>query len=149
MLGRRNAEIARLLDEEARPLLDRLSEDGNSLAASIGESARSAAERLQQENSALLASFTRHAHKLVEEISSSSSQVAGELERRTKDAAGVVNEAQENLVLEVGQLIQRIGNVSGMLGKLVGEATGELSAVERRSPRPPTASAAARKRLYP
>ena len=110
MLAERSAEITRILDETARPLVNRFSESGDELAKSLNEATTRATERLRAENAVLV----------------------NALASRTAETLSAVEGARDNLASGVSSLIDRLAASSSQLGDLIEVAAQNLANVDER-----------------
>ena len=97
MLAARSAEITRILDETARPLVERFSESGGELQKSLEAATHRATERLRTENAALV----------------------NALASRTAETLAAVDGARSTLAESVDDLIGRLAASSSQLNELI------------------------------
>ena len=123
MLASRAAEITKILDETARPLVERFAESGGELQHSLEAATTLATERLRSENAALV----------------------NALANRTAETLAAVDGARRTLSENVDDVIGRLSASSAQLGSLVESARSNLTRSTRgcrerptSSPRPPT-----------
>ena len=110
MLGERAGEIAAILDETARPLVDRFSANGNEFQRAMEQVTEQAAERLRREGEV----------------------VGREFARRVDESVGVVSQARDQLGDEVNSLMERLTDSSHKLTELIELASESLNNVDRR-----------------
>jgi ABC-type transporter Mla subunit MlaD len=108
MLAARSTEITKILDETARPLVERFAQGGGELQRSMEEATERATEKLRLENAAL-----------AEAIAS-----------RTAETLSSVENARNALAESVSGLIGRMGQSSAQLNALIETASANLGQVE-------------------
>ena len=110
MLAERSNEIAKILDETARPLVDRFAEGGSELQRSMEEATARATEKLRSENASLV----------------------NALASRTAETLSAVEGARSTLAESVADLIGRMTTSSSQLGELIERAAQNLATVDDR-----------------
>ncbi|MGO4840191.1 hypothetical protein AB4144_48885, partial [Rhizobiaceae sp. 2RAB30] len=110
MLAARSAEITKILDETARPLVDRFAQSGGELQRSMEEVTDKATERLRAENAALV----------------------NALANRTAETLSAVDGARSGLAKGVSDLIDRLSASSRQLGELIELASENLTGIDER-----------------
>ena len=110
MLSERSGEIAKILDETARPLVDRFAEGGTELQRSMELATARATEKLRAENAALVDA----------------------LASRTSETLSAVEGARSTLAESVADLIGRMSTSSSQLGDLIERAAQNLASVDDR-----------------
>src|SRR5690606_2031822 len=106
----RSAEITKILDETARPLVDRFSTTGDELAKTLDETTTRATERLRAENATLVDA----------------------LANRTAETLSAVEGARNSLATGVSGLIENLGTSSAQLNELIDAAAQNLAHVDGR-----------------
>ena len=101
MLANRSAEITKILDETARPLVERFAESGGELQHSLEAATTLATERLRSENAALV----------------------NALANRTAETLAAVDGARRTLSENVDDVIGRLSASNAQLGSLVESAS--------------------------
>ncbi|RVC77494.1 kinesin, partial [Mesorhizobium sp. M4A.F.Ca.ET.022.05.2.1] len=110
MLAARSAEMSRILDETAKPLVERFAQGGSELQRSMEEVTERATEKLRSENAALV----------------------NALASRTAETLSAVEGARSTLADSVAELIGRLSTSSAQLGQLIDQAAVNLGHVEER-----------------
>jgi ABC-type transporter Mla subunit MlaD len=110
MLAARSAEISKILDETARPLVERFAQGGSELQKSMEEVTERATEKLRSENAALVDA----------------------LASRTAETLSAVEGARSTLADSVADLIGRMSTSSSQLGQLIEQAAANLGQVDER-----------------
>ncbi|TIN32130.1 MAG: kinesin, partial [Mesorhizobium sp.] len=110
MLAARSAEISKILDETARPLVERFALGGSELQKSMEEVTERATEKLRSENAALVDA----------------------LASRTAETLSAVEGARSTLADSVADLIGRMSTSSAQLGQLIEQAAANLGQVDER-----------------
>jgi len=110
MLAARTAEIGRVLDEQARPLVARFAESGGELQQNLEAATHAASERLRSENAALV----------------------NALASRTAETLSAVEGARVSLSDSVDELLKRLTASSSSLGQLINVAQSNLGDLEDR-----------------
>ncbi|RWK84782.1 MAG: kinesin, partial [Mesorhizobium sp.] len=110
MLAARSAEISKILDETARPLVERFAHGGSELQKSMQEVTERATEKLRSENAALVDA----------------------LASRTAETLSAVEGARSTLADSVADLIGRMSTSSAQLGQLIEQAAANLGQVDER-----------------
>ncbi len=110
VLAARTEEIANLIEEKARPLIEGFAEGGGKLTASLEAATEQATEKLRRQNAALV----------------------NALATRTAETLTAVEEAQTSLGENVSSLIDRLSASNSKLGELIDMATTNLSSVDQR-----------------
>ncbi|WP_432421221.1 hypothetical protein [Mesorhizobium huakuii] len=110
MLAARSAEMSKILDETARPLVERFAQGGSELQKSMEEVTERATEKLRSENAALV----------------------NALASRTAETLSAVEGARSSLSDSVADLIGRMTNSSSQLGQLIEQAAVNLGQVDER-----------------
>ena len=110
MLAARSAEMSKILDETARPLVERFAQGGSELQKSMQEVTERATEKLRSENANLV----------------------NALASRTAETLSAVEGARSTLADSVADLIGRMGKSSAQLGQLIDQAAVNLGQIEER-----------------
>jgi ABC-type transporter Mla subunit MlaD len=110
MLADRTSEIARVLEDQAKPLIDRFSESGGELQRSLEEATNMATERLREENAVLV----------------------NALAARTAETLAAVDHARNTLGEGVADLIERLTSSNSQLGQLIDVASHNLAELDER-----------------
>ncbi|RWB24100.1 MAG: kinesin, partial [Mesorhizobium sp.] len=110
MLAARSAEISKILDETARPLVERFAQGGSELQKSMEEVTERATEKLRSENATLV----------------------NALASRTAETLSAVEGARSTLADSVADLIGRMSTSSSQLGQLIEQAAANLGQVDER-----------------
>ena len=110
MLAARSAEMSKILDETARPLVERFAQGGSELQKSMEEVTERATEKLRSENAALV----------------------NALASRTAETLSAVEGARSSLADSVADLIGRMTTSSSQLGQLIEQAAVNLGQVDER-----------------
>ncbi|RUY48837.1 kinesin, partial [Mesorhizobium sp. M7A.F.Ca.CA.001.12.1.1] len=110
MLAARSAEMSKILDETARPLVERFAQGGSDLQKSMEEVTERATEKLRSENAALVDA----------------------LASRTAETLSAVEGARSSLSDSVADLIGRMTKSSSQLGQLIDQAAVNLGQVDER-----------------
>ncbi len=110
MLASRSAELSKILDETARPLVDKFSQGGVELQRSMEEATERATAALHRENATL----------------------ADAIASRTAETLAAVDGARSSLAGNVADLIDRMTASSAQLNKLIAKASENLGEVESR-----------------
>ncbi|MGD9915628.1 MAG: kinesin, partial [Rhizobiaceae bacterium] len=110
MLAARSSEITKILDDTARPLVDRFAEGGNELQRAMEIATQSATDRLRSESTALV----------------------NALASRTAETLAAVDGARSELAGGVADLIDRLSASSDQLSRLISSASDNLNEVDTR-----------------
>lgn len=110
MLSGRSVELTRILDETARPIIDRYTDAGEQAAARITAAANLSADRLRAENEAL----------------------ASAVAARTENVANAVSAIENSLVGNVNGLVQRMSESSAAMAMMMNRAAEQLTSVDGR-----------------
>ncbi|RUV80350.1 kinesin, partial [Mesorhizobium sp. M1A.F.Ca.IN.022.07.1.1] len=110
MLAARSAEMSKILDETARPLVERFAQGGSELQKRMEEVTEQATEKLRSENAALV----------------------NALANRTAETLSAVEGARSTLADSVADLIGRMTTSSAQLSQLIDQAAVNLGQVEER-----------------
>src|SRR5690606_15679065 len=110
MPAHRSSELSRILDETARPLVERFADGGSELQKSMEEATERATEKLRQENARL----------------------SNALANRTAETLSAVENARATLAENINDLIGRLGTSSQGLGQLIEQAATNLGELDER-----------------
>ena len=110
MLSSRSAELSRLIDEKAAPVVASYAETGRLAAEQITAAAEQSAERLRAENAALV----------------------GAISERTERAVAHLGAAEQNLAVSASQLIDRLGESNAGISSTIEQALENIGALDSR-----------------
>ncbi|MEC9462572.1 MAG: hypothetical protein VX601_05305, partial [Pseudomonadota bacterium] len=110
MLSTRSAELSRLIDEKAAPVVASYAETGRAAAEQIAAAAEQSAERLRSENAALVDAISQ----------------------RTDRAVSTLSAAEQNLVASASQLIERLGDSNAGLSSMIDQAVQSIGSLDSR-----------------
>jgi ABC-type transporter Mla subunit MlaD len=110
MLASRSSDIARILDDTAKPLIDSFAASGGELQKSLEDATQRATERLRAENAALV----------------------NALASRTADTLAAVEGSRNSLSETVSDLIGRLAGSNVQLSELIEKATANLSGIDEK-----------------
>jgi hypothetical protein len=110
MLSTRSAELSRLIDEKAAPVVAAYAETGRAAAEQIAAAAEQSAERLRTENAALVDAISQ----------------------RTERAVATLGTAEQNLVASASQLIERLGDSNAGLSSMIDQAVLSIGSLDSR-----------------
>ncbi len=121
MLAGRSTELSRLIDEKARPIVDRYAATGQEAAALISQAAQESTDRLRAENAAL-----------IDAIASRTNDTLAAISARTEHAANTVSSLENNLLASVNGIIERLADNNSTIVGMLNNATQEFAAVDDR-----------------
>jgi ElaB/YqjD/DUF883 family membrane-anchored ribosome-binding protein len=118
MLAGRSAELSRLIDEKARPVIDQYAATGKEAADRISEVARESAERLRAENATLLESLTARTGETLNAISNRAEETAKAMKmvenRLQSTALGLIDQLAASNSSIAGVIEQASANLGAM-----------------------------------
>jgi hypothetical protein len=119
MLAGRSAELTRLIEEKARPIIDQYAATGREAAERISDVAGQAAERLRAENATLIDSLTARTGETVDAISS-----------RAEETAKAMKMVENRLQSTAMGLIDQLAASNSSIAGVIEQASANLGAMD-------------------
>ena len=126
MLSSRSAELSKLIDEKARPLVEEYAETGRSAAERISQAAQESAERLSTAARDTTDRIRNENDALVEAISARTNETLAAISQRTENATGAMRAVEQSLSANVNSLIERLAESNSGIASLVEQAARNL-----------------------
>lgn len=121
MLAGRSMELSRLLDEQARPVIEQYAATGKEAAERIASLTQESADRLRAENAALINAITERTGETLDAIS-----------LRAEETAKAMKMVENRLQSTAMGLIDQLASSNSAIATVIDQASGNLGDMDQR-----------------
>ncbi len=121
MLAGRSIELSRLLDEQARPVIEQYAATGKEAAERIATLTQESADRLRAENAALINAITERTGETLDAIS-----------MRAEETAKAMKMVENRLQSTAMGLIDQLASSNSAIASVIDQASGNLGDMDQR-----------------